>query len=80
MYKIVTDSKKDKFKLMHIYLTIIHERNPKKLTYDQLTTILRNEFGLEVTIGELDVYFEPTLGEESLDNTLMANNLMSGYD
>ena len=80
MYKIVTKTKKDKFKLIHIYLEIIHTRNPKKLTYDQLIKILDKEFGLDVTIGELDIYFEPTLSEQSLDINLMNDNLMWGYD
>lgn len=70
-----------KGRLLNIYITLIHDLNPKTIfTYSQIKSKLKEDFDFETSLEQIRDYYEPNFYEHRLDIEQQMKNLQIRYD
>lgn len=75
------NNKKDIQKLLNIYINIIKDHNKNIIfSYRGILEKLKEEFGLIVTLEDIQLYYESTIEEEIEDTKNLMKNLNIRYE
>lgn len=78
---LIIKQKKDKQKLLNIYIPIIQDMNKSiVLSYNELIKQLKLNFNLDCSLEDIRLYFEPNIFEEELDLKTQAKILSLCYE
>jgi hypothetical protein len=66
----------DRQKMIHIYLKILNISNNNLFSNVEIVSLLKSKFDYDVSIKDVQLYFEPTLFEEEIDLRLQMKHLM----
>jgi hypothetical protein len=66
----------DRQKMIHIYLKILNISNNNLFSNVEIVSLLKSKFDYDVSIKDVQLYFEPTLFEDEIDLRLQMKHLM----
>jgi hypothetical protein len=66
----------DRQKMIHIYLKILNISNNNLFSNVEIVSLLKSKFDYDVSIKDVQLYFEPTLFEDEIDLRWQMKHLM----
>jgi hypothetical protein len=66
----------DRQKMIHIYLKILNISNNNLFSNVEIVSLLKSKFDYDVSIKDVQLYFEPTVFEDEIDLRLQMKHLM----
>lgn len=72
----IVNSISDRQKMIHIYLKILNISNNNLFSNVEIVSLLKSNFDYDVSVKDVQLYFEPTFIEEEIDLRLQMKHLM----
>lgn len=66
----------DRQKMIHIYLKILNISNNNLFSNVEIVSLLKSKFDYDVSIKDVQLYFEPTVFEDEIDLRLQMKHLI----